>query len=159
MLKSGGVHRDLEGLYKDAILASIVHRLDLPAEVDRDHLLAILSAREAMGSTGIGDGIAIPHVRNPILLHVEDSQVSLFLLPHPVDYKSLDGQPVHSVFLVISPSISAHLRILARLGFALRDEALRDLLRDRAPNEQIIARVEELERHGTGHRARPGATR
>ncbi len=156
LLKAGGIHRHLEGHDKRATLENIVQRLSLPAEVDRDHLLAILEAREAMGSTGIGDGIAIPHVRNPILLHVNQPQISLFLLQEPVDFDSIDHEPVHSVFLVISSTIPVHLRILAQLGFALRDPALRDLLRKRASDEVLFARVQELDRIGS---ERPAARR
>jgi PTS system nitrogen regulatory IIA component len=149
LLTAGGIHRDLEGDDKQATLRNIVQSLTLPAEVDRDHLLAILEAREAMGSTGIGDGIAIPHVRNPILLHVNRPQVSLFLLRDPVDFDAIDHEPVHSIFFVISPSIPAHLRILAQLGFALRDPSLRDLLQQRAPSEVILKRIQELDRLGS----------
>jgi nitrogen PTS system EIIA component len=146
LLRAGGIHRDLEGADKGAALGAIVRRLQLPADVDRDHLLAVLEAREAMGSTGIGDGIAIPHVRNPLLLHVDEPQVSLFLLRDPVDFDSIDHEPVHSVFLVISPSIPTHLRILAHLGFALRDEKLRDLLKRRAKDELLFGRIDDLDR-------------
>jgi PTS system nitrogen regulatory IIA component len=146
LLADGGVYRDLEGSDKQTILAGIVRELPLPAEVNRDHLLAILEAREAMGSTGLGDGIAIPHVRNPILLHVQRPLVSLFLLRRPVNFDAVDHKPVHAVFLVVSPSIPSHLRILAKLGMALRDPKLRDLLRRRAANDEILARFEELER-------------
>jgi PTS system nitrogen regulatory IIA component len=98
-----------------------------------------------MGSTGIGDGIAIPHVRNPIVLHVERPFVTLCLLRHPVDFGAMDGKPVHSLFMVVSPTVPAHLHILARLGFVLRDDVLRDMLRSRAPAEEILARVELVE--------------
>jgi PTS system nitrogen regulatory IIA component len=150
LLETGGIHRDLEGNDKNAVLANVVARLPLPAEVDRDHLLAVLEAREAMGSTGIGDGIAIPHVRNPILLHVDRPFVALFLLRRPVDFDAIDGQPVHAVFLVVSTGIPEHLRILAELGFALRDPGLRDALRRRAPDEQILGRIQELGQMTTG---------
>ena len=156
LLRAGGIHRDLEGLDKRATLGNIVALLPLPAEVDRDHLLAILEAREVMGSTGIGDGIAIPHVRNPILLHVNAPQISLFLLREPVDFDSVDNQPVHSVFMVVSPSIPAHLRILAQLGYALRDPILRDLLKRRAADDDLLGRVDELDRLGA---ERPAARR
>ncbi len=149
LLRAGGVHHDVGGTDKGEILAGIVRRLRLPADADRDHLLAILEAREAMGSTGIGEGIAIPHVRNPILLHVEQPQVALFLLPHPVEFDSVDGEPVSAVFLVISASISVHLRTLAQLGHALRDRALKGLLRRRAGEAEILERLEQLERAGT----------
>lgn len=144
LLRIGGVHREIEGRDKNEILAHIVRQLPLPDEVNREHLLAVIEAREAMGSTGIGDGIAIPHVRNPILLHVDQPQVSLFLLKEPVDFDSIDKEPVHSVFLIISCSIPEHLRILAQLGFALRDPALRELLHQRAPSDQLLERLQSL---------------
>src|SRR5512147_1489570 len=100
LLEVGGVHRDVAGEDKSAVLAAIVQRLPLGPEVDRDFLLTVLDAREAMGSTGIGDGIAIPHVRNPILLHVDQPFVSLCLLQRPVEFGAIDGKPVHALFLV-----------------------------------------------------------
>ncbi|HEX9893274.1 MAG TPA: PTS sugar transporter subunit IIA [Gemmatimonadales bacterium] len=150
LLETGRIHRDVEGDSKNAVLASLVERLPLPAEVDREHLLAVLESREAMGSTGIGNGIAIPHVRNPILLHVSQPMVALFLLRRPVDFDSIDGQPVHAIFLVISPSVPSHLRILAELGFALRDPALRELLQARAPDDRLMDRIRELGEATTG---------
>ncbi len=154
LLERGGIHRDLAaGGKKEEVLASVVAHLPLPPEVDRGFLLTVLEAREAMGSTGIGDGIAIPHVRNPILLHVKRPFVSLFLLDRPVDFDAIDGKPVHALFVVVAPSVPVHLRALAHLGQALRDPALRRLLAERAPDDRIVARVRELEQQG--HEAHP----
>jgi PTS system nitrogen regulatory IIA component len=150
LLEAGGIHRDVEGDDKNAVLAGIVRRLPLPSEVDRDHLLAVLEAREAMGSTGIGDGIAIPHVRNPILLHVNRPMVALFLLRRPVDFDSIDGKPVHAIFLVVSSSVPVHLRILAELGFVLRDPGLRELLQARASDDRLMHRIRDLGEATTG---------
>jgi PTS system nitrogen regulatory IIA component len=140
LLATGGIHRDVPGDSRAEVLRATVRVLPLPTEVDRDFLADVLEAREAMGSTGIGDGIAIPHVRNPILLHVERPFVALCLLARPIEFEAIDGLPVHSLFVVVSPDIPRHLRILAQLGFALRDEQLRGLLRDRADSETIVRR-------------------
>lgn len=145
LLRRGGVLHDLAGRDKHALLAGLVAALPLPPGQDRETLLNVLEAREAMGSTGIGDGIAIPHVRNPILLHVEQPFVTLALLRDPVDFDAIDGKPVHALFLVVSPTVPVHLRILSQLGFVLRDEALRALLRDRASAADIIERIAMLE--------------
>jgi PTS system nitrogen regulatory IIA component len=102
-----------------------------------------------MGSTGIGDGIAIPHVRNPILLHIDEPFVSLFLLHHPIDFDAVDGQPVHALFVVVSSNIPTHLRILAQLGYVLHDEELRQLLRSKADSAAILDRILALETHAT----------
>jgi PTS system nitrogen regulatory IIA component len=154
LLSSGGIHRDVGGEDKASVLHEIVQRLPLPAEVDREFLFTTLEAREAMGSTGIGDGIAIPHVRNPILLHVAAPFVTLCLLRHPVDFGALDGQPVHALFTVISANVPGHLRILGQLGFALHDEELRRLLVRRAPDAEILTRVQAVEGRASGvHKA------
>lgn len=145
LIAAGGVHRGIPGDSKAEVLRNVVARLPLPDDVDRDFLLSVLEAREAMGSTGIGDGIAIPHVRNPILLHVAQSFVALCLLEHPVEFDAVDRRPVDVLFLVVSPSVPEHLRILAQLGFLLRDAELRRLLRVAAPTADIVSRITNLE--------------
>jgi nitrogen PTS system EIIA component len=148
-LRTGGIFTDLDGNTKSDVLRAFVDRLPLPPEQDRAFLLSVLEAREAMGSTGIGDGIAIPHVRNPIVLQIDQPFVTLGLLQHPIEFGSIDGKPVHALFMVVSPTVPAHLAILARLGFALRDETLRNMLRDRAPADEILGRMEFIEHSRT----------
>ncbi len=151
LLRAGGVFHDVEAADKPALLREIVARLALPPEQNRDALLSVLEAREAMGSTGIGDGIAIPHVRNPIVLHVERPFVALCLLRHAVEFDAIDGKPVHALFIVVSPTVPMHLRILGQLGFLLRDQILRRMLRDRMTADDILGRIEMLEStHTTG---------
>ena len=145
LLATGGIYRDVDGASKTDVLHALVSALPLPADADREFLVSVLEAREALGSTGIGDGIAIPHVRNPIVLHVSHPFVALALLKQPVDFDALDGQPVNALFLVVSPTIPAHLRILAQLGALLRDPMLRGLLRANAPNEALRDRITTLE--------------
>jgi PTS system nitrogen regulatory IIA component len=149
LLRAGGIFYDVGGPTKRDVLREFVARLPLPPGQDRTTLLSVLEAREEMGSTGIGDGIAIPHVRNPIVLAVEEPFVTLCLLRHPVEFDALDGKPVHALFMVVSPIVPVHLRVLAQLGFVLRDDELRDLLRMRAPADAIIERIDLLERTRT----------
>ncbi|HVX38761.1 MAG TPA: PTS sugar transporter subunit IIA [Gemmatimonadaceae bacterium] len=145
LLTRGGIVYDVDAATKPALLRALVERLPLPPEQDRETLVRVLDAREAIGSTGVGDGIAIPHVRNPIVLHVERPFVMLALLGTPVEFGAIDERPVHALFMVVSPTVPAHLRILAELGFVLRDPTLRDLLRARASTAEIIGRIEFLE--------------
>jgi PTS system nitrogen regulatory IIA component len=145
MLSAGGIHHDVPGTDRSSVLREVVARLPLPAEVDREFVTAVLEAREAMGSTGIGDGIAIPHVRNPILLQVGEPSVTLCLLRNPVDFDAIDGGPVHALFTVVSATVPSHLRILARMGFTLHDERLRELLRTQAAAPAILGRIGEIE--------------
>lgn len=145
LLRAGGIFHNVEGVTRADVLYAFVDRLPLPPEQDRAFLVSVLEAREAMGSTGIGDGIAIPHVRNPIVLQIERPFVTLCLLRHPVDFDAPDGKPVHALFLVVSPTVPAHLRLLAQLAFVLRDETLRQMLRNAAPADDILGRIEMVE--------------
>jgi nitrogen PTS system EIIA component len=137
-LRAGGIVDPVKGREKSAVLAELVAHLKLPKGIDRDSLLQILLAREQLGSTGIGDGIAIPHVRNPIVMRVPKPMLVLGLLTRPIDYGAIDRQPVHAVFLLVAPTTRAHLHMLSRLGFVLRDARLRELLVARAPMERIL---------------------
>jgi len=150
LLRAGGIHHDVPGTDRTTVLRAVVARLPLPPDADREFLLAVLEAREAMGSTGVGDGIAIPHVRNPIVFQASQPFVSLCLLRSAVDFDAVDGQPVHALFTVVSPSVPAHLRVLAQLGFVLRDPELREVLRRRAAAPEILAHVESLADRTTG---------
>ncbi len=145
LLRAGGIFHDIGGSTKTEVLRDFVAQLPLAEDQDRVFLLSVLEAREAMGSTGIGDGIAIPHVRNPIVLQIDHPFVTLGLLRHSIEFGSVDGKPVHALFMVVSPTVPAHLTILARLGFVLRDGTLRDLLRDRAPVDELLDRVALVE--------------
>jgi PTS system nitrogen regulatory IIA component len=143
-LKTGGVVYRLEGNDKPSVLRNVVDVMRLPEEVDRQFLYQVLLARETLGSTGIGDGIAIPHVRNPIVLHITKPIITLCFLEHPIDFSAIDGKPVDTLFTLISPTVRAHLHLLSRLSFVLQNpvfkEALKkQLLRDRILEELVKA--------------------
>jgi PTS system nitrogen regulatory IIA component len=121
-LRSGGVHYRVEGKDKVSVLRSVVNILSLPDGVDREFLFQVLLARESLGSTAVGDGIAIPHVRNPITLHVTKPLMALCFLETPIDFQAMDGKPVHTLFTIVSPTIKAHLNLLSNFqwGFVHR---------------------------------------
>src|SRR5438477_12797280 len=102
-LQAGGIFYRLSGADKEGALRAVVEHMRLPEEVDREFLLRVLLAREALGSTGIGDGIAIPHVRNPVVLHVQRPSVCLCFLEKPSDFGALDCRPVFALFSLTSP--------------------------------------------------------
>jgi len=157
-LRLGGIHHDVPGSDKEGVLRAAVERLSLPADADREYLVQALLAREAMGSTAVGRGIAIPHVRRPVVLDVPHAAVSLCVLSSPVEYGAPDGEPVRAFFLIISPTVRAHLKLLARLAHVLRDPSLNELIAGDAASADILERVESLEQGiGGGDAAEGGA--
>lgn len=147
-LEAGGIHYNVPGEDRKAALGAVVARLSLPEDFDRQLLLRLFLAREALGSTAVGDGIAIPHVRRPIVLNVPRSLVTLCFLKRPIAYQAPDGKPVRILFSVISPTVAAHVQILARLSRALHDDGFRKSVVGIKPREVILRearRVEQLE--------------
>jgi nitrogen PTS system EIIA component len=141
----GGIYFDVPGDDLTSALKSVVERLPLQPHMDPDFLYQTLLAREALGSTAIGNGIAIPHVRNPILSQSQDPAVSLCFLKKPIDFKALDDKPVHILFTLITPNVKVHLHMLARLSFMLHEQRFMDLLNSSPGKDEIIAMVTELE--------------
>ncbi|MBI4597428.1 MAG: PTS sugar transporter subunit IIA [Candidatus Omnitrophica bacterium] len=144
-LERGGIVHDLPGKDMRMALKELVGQLPLPPEIDRIFLLRMLLARERLGSTGIGEGIAVPHVRNPIVLRVPTPLVSLAFLRQPVDFHALDGKPVSMLFTLVTPTVRMHLTLLSRLAFVLHDAALRNTLHPRAAREMILKHFSRIE--------------
>jgi PTS system nitrogen regulatory IIA component len=144
-LEAGGIFYRLEGKDKETVLRSIVAHMRLPDEVDREFLLRVLLAREALGSTGVGDGIAIPHVRNPVVLHVPRPAICLCFLEKPIEFGALDRRPVFALFSLVSPTVRAHLHLLSRLSFALNDPGFKHAIITQGSREEIFNEARRVE--------------
>jgi CIC family chloride channel protein len=141
----GGVLVDVEASTPDEAIAEMVRRADLPAGADREALLALLRAREALGSTGVGDGIALPHPHADDLGAIDRPRVVVGLLRAPVDWNAYDGKPVETVCMLLSPSGDTHLALLGALARALHDPTLRKMLAQRSAAKQIVAHLRQLD--------------
>jgi PTS system nitrogen regulatory IIA component len=144
-LERGGIHYKVPDTSKERALHALVSVMPLPAGVDRQLLLHLLLAREALASTAVGDGIAIPHARSPIVLHVPNPLITLCFLEKPVDFGALDGQPVGILFSLVTPTMRAHLHLLSRLSFALHDAAFRKVVSNQASPEEILKEARRVE--------------
>ena len=105
---------------------------------DRGNLIKSLLARESLGSTGIGQGIGIPHGK---LEGCRELVAAFGLSQKGVHYESLDGEPVHLFFLLVAPedSTGPHLKALARISRLLKDKFFRNTLRKAKAVEEILA--------------------
>jgi PTS system nitrogen regulatory IIA component len=149
-LHAGGIFYEVPGTDKNSVLHSVVDRIPLPNEVDRVFLFNILLAREALASTGIGDGIAFPHVRNPIVLHTPRPTITLCFLKNTIDFGAIDGKPVYCLFTIISPTVRVHLHLLSQLSYALRDPLFREAIRNKASEDELLNHIHRIDREVTG---------
>ncbi len=122
-LDAGGIHYGIEGQGVPEIISSAVDRLTVVAPEVKPDLVAKLIERENLTSTGLGNGIAVPHPREPENLSIAKPSIAACFLETPVDFNALDGKPVHLLFVLLSPSVRTHLQLLSRLSFCLRNKA------------------------------------
>ncbi|HEY6221483.1 MAG TPA: PTS sugar transporter subunit IIA [Candidatus Eisenbacteria bacterium] len=144
-IERGGIHFHVPGKTAEGVLEAVTNLPGIPDGVDRSLLRELLVGREALTSTGIGGGIAIPHPRDPLVMQVREPIVLACFLEHPVDFRAIDDAPVRVLFTLLSPSIRAHLQILAKLTYALHDAALSKLLQKPAAPEAILDRLAAIE--------------
>ena len=144
-LEAGGIHKGIPGTTKADVLKAAVAALTLPAQLNPDFLFQALLMREQLQSTGIGDGVAIPHVRNPAVLGLTTPQVALFFLENPIGFDALDGKPVQALFMPLAPNVRVHLHLLGKIAFSLRQPAIKELVARAAEPTEILGAFRALE--------------
>jgi nitrogen PTS system EIIA component len=144
-LARGGIQRGVGGATREQVLRGAVERLPGLDGGDRALLAALLLARESAGSVGIGEGIAIPHVRSPIVCPGGLAAITLCFLETPLDFRAADGQPVSTLFLIVSATIPTHLQLLAKLSLALLDGSFKAAVAGRAADAEILAQARRVE--------------
>ncbi len=146
MLKEDFIIEDLKSRTKKEVLAELSDvLLRDDTGIDRDSVIEVLMEREKLGSTGIGDGIAIPHGK---LTGLERLVVSFGRSRVGVDFDSLDGGPVHIFFLLMAPENSAgqHLKALAKISRMLKDVSFREALIKAGSSKEIYDLIVEKDR-------------
>ncbi|MBU2628892.1 MAG: PTS sugar transporter subunit IIA, partial [Proteobacteria bacterium] len=143
-IQNGGIYIDIQGNDVTSVLKSSIGKIsDIPDDFKTD-LLDRLIEREQALSTGIGNGIAIPHPREQ-LTYLARPIVCVCFLANPVDYKALDRQPVSILFFLLCPSLKLHLHLLSALSFCLRDSQFTSFLKSRPNPDQLIEKIEALQ--------------
>jgi len=144
-LASGGILYRVEGTTRDEVLRSAVAAPHLPEGVNGDFVYEMLRSREQLASTAVGGGIALPHPRHPLVLHVAEPTITLCFLEEPVDFGAPDGQPVHALFLLLSPNVKAHLHLLGLVAFGLRQASFAEALNQQAARNVILEQAAKVD--------------
>lgn len=133
----------LKSTDKEGVIRELADLLAKAGEIkNKEELVKAILARESLGSTGIGQGIGIPHAKSPNVKNV----VSAFgLSQRGVNFDALDGEPVYIFFLLVAPEESAgpHLKALARISRMLKDKYFRELLRKAKDEKEALRIIQE----------------
>jgi PTS system nitrogen regulatory IIA component len=144
-LEETNICLDLKSATKEAVIRELVGYLESSSKIKNpDSVIHALMEREKLGSTGIGQGVAIPHGKSD---GTQNLVAALGVSKKGVEFESLDGEPVHVVFLLVSPPDSSgqHLKVLARISRLLKDKFFRQAIKEsKSPSEiQKIIREED----------------
>ncbi len=139
-LDKKAISADLKAKDKEGVVKELVDLLVTAGTFkvkEKDNIVKKLMERESLGSTGIGQGIGIPHGKYD---NVKELVAAFGLSRQGVDFESLDGEPAYIFFLLIAPEDSAgpHLKALARISRLLKDKYFRDILRASKDEKEII---------------------
>jgi PTS system nitrogen regulatory IIA component len=129
---------DLKSTDKKSAIIELVDVLKVTRKIRKtNEIVNAIWEREKLGSTGIGQGVAIPHGKIDIL---QEQIGVLGLSRRGIDFNSLDGEPVNIIFLLIGPIELAeqHLKALSRISRLLKDKFLRQAIRDTLTKEEIV---------------------
>jgi PTS system nitrogen regulatory IIA component len=147
LLLPAAINLELKSADRDSVLDELVNQISqLAGQPEaRQTLLRALREREQLHSTGIGDGIALPHSRNALVGLVDQPILVFGRHKQGIPYGAIDNVPARLFFLLVAPTVTQHLAILARLSRLLRDPKLRQRLLAAEKPENAIGLIQEAE--------------
>jgi PTS system nitrogen regulatory IIA component len=142
LLQENTIITDLKARDKKGVLEELVKPVAEIVKISRQELVRVLMERERLGSTGIGDGIGIPHGK---IKGMETIIIGCGISKSGVDFQSLDNRPTHLFFMILTPeeSTGLHLRILAQLSKLLKNEAFREKLLKVSDKKDVYSIIKE----------------
>ena len=143
ILKESSIVSDLQAKTKSDVLEALASAVvKSHPGIDKEEILKVLLERETLGSTGIGDGIAIPHWK---LTNLTEIISGFGLSKSGIEFDSLDGKPAHLFFLLIAPdnSVGTHLKMLARISRMLKNSSFRTKLMNATSQKEIYQIIAE----------------
>jgi nitrogen PTS system EIIA component len=146
ILSPNSVIVGLKGETKEGIITELVSALEVDEVItDRDRVLQAVLEREKIMSTGIGDGIAIPHGKSDAVVHLT---AALGTQKRGVDFEALDGEPAYVFFLLVSPAnvSGPHIKALARISRLLKNDDFKKKLINASSPGEIMAIIENEEK-------------
>jgi PTS system nitrogen regulatory IIA component len=146
LLERGGIIQNVEGVTVKDVLKNAIDKIITPSSLSKEEILSALLNREELMPTAIGKGIAIPHPRNPIVTDTNNASVSICYLQDPIDFGSLDGQKVHSLFILLTASPRMHLDVLSKISYLCQSEFFLTMLKERTDKGNILEFVRMREK-------------
>jgi len=143
-LNKGGVIYNCPGNTKEEIIRTAMRKIAKDLDIDAEAMTELLLDRENLQSTGLGNGIALPHTRDYLLNNYQDAVVTCFP-EKPIHYDALDGKPVHTLFFLFACDDKRHLHLLAKIAHLSALPETNGLLHGKPSKESLLEHVRSWE--------------
>ena len=145
LIHRGGVFKNVEGNTPQEIYAKVCKMIDLPDGMTSETVYNALCDREAVLSTAVGNGIALPHARAPIMRDASEQRICVVYLKNPIDMKAPDEREVFVMFVLLAHNSQIHLKVLSSLAALFRDPKFKKALELRSDEATLASIIKELE--------------
>lgn len=143
-VEKGGVFDNVEGSTPEEVYQNVTKMMELPAGLTATAICDALSAREKVMSTAVGNSIALPHARTPIIENELDQRICVVYLKTPLDMHAPDSNLVRTMFIILSQNSQTHLQILSNLVGLFQKSQFRKVLDKHAPKTELLAAINEM---------------
>ena len=138
LIQNGGVLFNVEGKTVSEIYANVFKIAELPDSYDKNAIVKELLEREKVLSTAVGNGIAIPHPRRPLMQKAEDQRIYVCYLKDTIDMNAPDSRRVHVLFILLTNNTQYHIRSLSELAKLFRSPEFRKELESHPSEDQLL---------------------
>lgn len=145
-LQLGGIHYKIEGGSHEEIHGQVADLFPFSTRLApsfKESLRTTLTEREALVSTGIGHGIALPHPRHPVDWGLGEPAVGIFFLENPMDFNAIDGQPVYVLFVILCATVKGHLKMLSQVSHLVNNPEMRAFLESQPNRSDLLEKIVE----------------
>jgi PTS system nitrogen regulatory IIA component len=143
LIHRGGVYFNIEGETPFIVFDHISKLPTVPESVSPTVLSSELCRREDLLSTAVGNGIAIPHPRYPLLKDPSEQRIIVTYLDRPLTMNSIDIRPVYVFFTILTCSSKDHLKVLSRLAFLFQKDEFRTILEKKPSEEELLSAIKK----------------
>lgn len=144
LIHKGGVFKDVEGSSPEEIYKKITEMMNLPAGLSAEVVYNALCDREKIMSTAVGNGIALPHARIPLLKDEGDQRICVIYLKNPIDMNAPDERKVFVMFIILSANQHTHLQVLSELVQLFQKKEFKKLLEQNASEAELLNAIRNL---------------
>ncbi len=144
LIHNGGVFVDVEGSSPQEVYKNVCKKIKLPSGLTSEQLYQALCDREQVLSTAVGNGIALPHARSPIVKNEKDQKICVVYLKKAIDMKAPDERFVSVMFILLTQNTQLHLKVLSELAGLFRDGKFRKALEIKSDEKTLYSIIKEM---------------